>query len=325
MWTARSMLWRADYQISILVGKVTIPFLQTNTPIDMLQSKGRIGDQYYPADISKANMEFNIKPRWYLNKDSVKRGVVLKYKTSSNEVPPPPNVPFAAIDEGQANPKLMRSTMYKVPVNPTIHNDVQVPMGVVVHPFANLIEDDTQIPIANWGEDGPIRWTTCGGYINPGTVLLDNGTRGKWNFCSSVFPINDTKYAWIIDKSSLPELYFGSYEYEVTGKYIYHNPTNPYYVFILDTSIEAYNNGLFNQAIQAISLTLDSILYQDVTKIWIITVNQYVQFYQVPDDFSKPLTVYQCCESEDPFIPIPLQKLMLSVVFRKRENRLFIK
>ena len=95
--------------------------------------------------------------------------------------------------------------------------------------------------------------------------------------------------------------------------YIYASVRKPYYVFILDITFEAHSNGLFNQALQAISLSLDSIPYQEDTKIWILTVSEYVQWYRVIDT-SKPPSVYKICDDIDSFIPFPTESLMLSLV-----------
>ena len=104
-----------------------------------------------------SDMEEDTKPKWYLNKENVRRGVVQQFNTTSSQIPPP-DVPFIAIDDGQTSPKYMRSTMFWVPRNPTIHNEVQIPMGVVVHPFAELLDGEAEIPTADWGENGPVRW-----------------------------------------------------------------------------------------------------------------------------------------------------------------------
>lgn len=45
------------------------------------------------------------------------RGVLKTYKTSCLDVPPSPNIPFIALDEGQASPKYIRPTMYRIPYN----------------------------------------------------------------------------------------------------------------------------------------------------------------------------------------------------------------
>lgn len=270
---------------------------------------------YAKVDISsKIDKDSMSKPKSELNQENVKRGVLRKYKTSSLEVPPPADVPYIAIDEGQASPKLIRSTMYRVPANYTIHQSTKIPMGLIVQPIADISEGETEIAKAQCGAEGPVRCTTWGGYVNPGTVFLENGTKGRWNFCGTIFPVSDTKYWFVSDKSSLPELYCGAYEFDVWGKYVYYDVKNPVYTFIIDISAEAHTNGLFTQALQSISLTLDSLPNASNTKICIITVDEFVQCYVVPSDTSKAPTVYNCWDAVDPFLPVPTSLLMLNVV-----------
>ena len=192
--------------------------------------------------------------------------------------------------------------------------------------LADISEGESEIPKAQCGGEGPVRCNTWGGYVNPGTVFLENGTKGRWNFCGTIFPVTDTKYWFISDKSSLPELYYGAYEFDVWGKYVYYDVKNPVYVFIIDVSAEAHTNGLFTQALQAISLTLDSLPNASNTKIWIITVDEFVHWYVVPDDSNKYPAVYNCWEVLDPFLPIPTSKIMLNVVSdREKIDRLIEK
>ena len=113
-------------------------------PSDMLQTKNMTSSykenlkssDYAKVDISsKIDKDSMSKPKSELNRENVKRGVLQKYKTSSLELPPPPDIPFIAIDEGQASPKLIRPTMYRVPANYTIHQSTKVPMGLIVQPI----------------------------------------------------------------------------------------------------------------------------------------------------------------------------------------------
>jgi hypothetical protein len=108
-------------------------------------------------------------------------------------------------------------------------------------------------------------------------------------------------------------LYYGAYEFEVCGKYIYYDVKNPIYVFILDVSAEAHSNKLFNQTLQLITNSLDSIPNPENTQICILTVDEYVQCYTVPDDLSRGPIVHQICDIHDPFLPVPVSHLMLNL------------
>lgn len=112
----------------------------------------------------------------------------------------------------------------------------------------------------------------------------------------------------------MPELYYGAYEFDVCGKYIYHDAKNPIYVFIVDTSIEAFKNKLFDQALYVISNSLDSIPNPENTQICILTVDMYVNCYTVSEDMSKGLKMHQVSDIGDPFLPLPIETLMMNLV-----------
>ena len=120
---------------------------KATVPSDMLHSKSMTGaykenlksNDYAKFDISsKMDKDSMSKPKSELNQENVKRGFLKKYRTSSLELPPLPDVPFIAIDEGQASPKLIRPTMYRVPANYTIHQSTKIPMGLIVQPMADI-------------------------------------------------------------------------------------------------------------------------------------------------------------------------------------------
>ena len=189
----------------------------------------------------------------------------------------------------------------------------KVPMGLIIQPMADISEGEYLLPKAECGTEGPVRCNAWGGYVNPGTIFLENGTKARCNFCNEIFPVHDSKYSFITDRSAYPELYYGSYEFDVWGKYVYYDVKNPVYVFIIDVSAEAHANGLFEQTILLLYNSLDSIPNPENTQICILTVDEYVHCYTVPDDVEKDPTVYSLWELYDPFIPIPMSQLMLNL------------
>lgn len=126
----------------------TVPadMLQTNNPISKFKENPADFD-YSKVDISsKLDKEGMAKPKSEMNQENIKRGIPQKYKTSSLDLPPAPDVPYIAIDEGQASPRFIRPTMYRVPANYTIHQNTKIPMGVIVQPMAELAEGEAELP-----------------------------------------------------------------------------------------------------------------------------------------------------------------------------------
>ena len=253
------------------------------------------------------------KPREELNQEHIKRGVLEEYSTDSCDVPPWPATPYIGIDWGQSSPKFIRPTMYRVPSNYTLHKTTNVPFGLIIQPMADISENENYLPKAEWGSEGPVRWSAWGGYVNPGTVFLENGTKARCNFCWTIFEVADTKYSFISDKSSLPELYYGSYEFDVCGKYVYYESKYPVYLFIIDITNDSFVNGLFKSVIEFLKNTLDSIPNPANTNLCFLTVDEYVQWYRFPEDFEKGPIVYNVSDMYEPFLPVPVSELMLNL------------
>ena len=269
--------------------------------------------QNIPSSYGSNNDVALWKPKRFLNEESVRRGVVGQYSTNSFEIPPSSTMQYQGVDLGCASPKLIRSTMYRIPQSSSMHQSSKIPMGLIVQPMADIAEGESELPLAGWGIEGPVRCNVCGGYVNPLTNFMENGSKAKCNFWGAIFPVNDTKYSFVTDRSTLPELYYGSYEFPVSGKYVYYEVKNPTYVFILDISHEAFQNGFFASTIYWIQNTLDSIPNPDNTSIWILTVDEYVQCYQVPDDLEKGPITHQIWDLHDPFLPVPVESLMMNL------------
>ena len=79
----------------------------------------------------------------------MRRGVLQYYYTKSGEVPPTCGVPFAAVDEGNASPKLMRPTLGYVPSNSSHLKACGLPLGVIVQPMADVGEGEEELPLGS--------------------------------------------------------------------------------------------------------------------------------------------------------------------------------
>ena len=91
-----------------------------------------------------------------------------QYLTKSNTVPPSAGVPFIAVDEGNASPKFIRSTLTHVPSNGNTLKTSGLPFGILIQPMADIGDGEEEVPTASTESEGPFRCKTCGTYINPG-------------------------------------------------------------------------------------------------------------------------------------------------------------
>jgi protein transport protein SEC24 len=124
--------------------------------------------------------------------------------------------------------------------------------------------------------------------VNPGFNFIEGGAQLVCNLCGQINPTAGSVYSYNTDKSSLPELHSGSYEFTVGGRYVYHPMRSPTYVFVIDSTIEAQSSGLFTSVLNSITSALDSIPNPVGTKIGIITVDTSVHCYNVPTAEAQP-------------------------------------
>lgn len=294
--------------------RATVPQDMRHYQNPTLNYQENSSSDYSRVNVSNKNYDFSTsKPSDELNQEHVKRGMLEQYSTNWLEVPPCPAIPYTSIDAGQSSPKFIRPTMYRVPSNYALHKSAKVPFGLIIQPMADVSENESYIAKAEWGPEGPLRWNVWGGYVNPGTMIIESGTKARCNFCGSIFPIKDTKYSFMSNRSSIPELYYGSYEFDVDGKYVYYEARYPIYLFIIDVSNDAFQNGLFLQVLELLKNSLDSIPNPENTQIWILTVDEYVHWYNFPNNIEHGPKIHIACDAEDPFLPIPTSELMLNL------------
>jgi protein transport protein SEC24 len=118
--------------------------------------------------------------------------------------------------------------------------------------MADYAEGESEIPTANADAEGPFRCGKCGGYINPGFSFVEGGAAMLCNLCGNINPVGNSIYSYNNDKSSLPEMDCGAYEFEVGGRYVYQTARQPTYVFLVDTTIESLSTGVFDSMLLSI-------------------------------------------------------------------------
>lgn len=95
------------------------------------------------------------------------------------------NTEFIAIDQGNCNPRFLRMTTYNLPLSDDLAVASQLPLGLVVQPFAHLRPEEGSIPVVDFGETGPPRCERCRGYINPWCVFVEGGQKFLCNLCGA--------------------------------------------------------------------------------------------------------------------------------------------
>jgi hypothetical protein len=117
------------------------------------------------------------------NKDQ-KAYAAVPFVTSTRGMPPYSTTNFRAVDEGNCNPRFIRSTLYNIPTTDSLLKSSNIPLGIVVQPLADLSPDEAPIPVVGITKDGPVRCSRCLAYVNPNFQFINGGKLFICNLCS---------------------------------------------------------------------------------------------------------------------------------------------
>lgn len=76
-------------------------------------------------------------------------------------------------------------TTYNLPTSDDLALASQLPLGLIVQPFAALRPEEGSIPVVDFGESGPPRCERCRGYINPWCTFVEGGQKYICNLCGA--------------------------------------------------------------------------------------------------------------------------------------------
>ncbi|CAL8069120.1 unnamed protein product [Calicophoron daubneyi] len=167
-------------------------------------------------------------------------------------LPPLVTTDFSCRDEGNCNPRFIRSSLYAVPVSSDMLKTIGIPFTLTISPFAALHPEDQCIMISDMGPQGPVRCVRCKGYMNPFVSFIDGGRRFQCPLCNALTDVPTEYFAHLdhtgrrTDAFSRPELCVGSYELMATAEYCKNNqlPLPPAFIFVLDVSQTSLRSGL---------------------------------------------------------------------------------
>ncbi|KAI9493869.1 hypothetical protein BDB00DRAFT_821063 [Zychaea mexicana] len=207
---------------------------------------------------------------------------------------------YIGLDQGNCNPRFMRSTMDKIPHSKELADQSKLPMGLVIQPLAKPKKEEVPIQVVDQGEEGPVRCTRCRAYINPWCTFAQGGSHFICNICSHSNQVPSWYFANVdmsgrrIDVDQRPELRYGSVEFRVPADY--HSQRKPAplsYVFAIDVSAQAVRSGMLQACCDALKHTLygasgqgDSRLASG-NRIGLITFDRSVQFYNLSPALSQ--------------------------------------
>jgi protein transport protein SEC24 len=232
-----------------------------------------------------------------------------KFQTSQKNPPPPSYSNFITTDDGNAGPRFIRSSFYKLPTEGSTLTNTHIPFGCVLQPLADPSPYEEGVPVIDYGNLGPFRCTRCKGYVNPNWMFVDGGNTGICNLCRMSNKVPREYYAPLNefghrrDRDEKMELCKGVYEFIAPQDYHTRALVTPHIVICIDVSSTSFVNGIFHQVINSLQSLLDYIPAPENTKIAIITYDTHINFFRVPENLDKDLQVICSCDLDDPCVP----------------------
>ncbi|XP_051160951.1 protein transport protein Sec24C-like isoform X4 [Leptopilina boulardi] len=231
-------------------------------------------------------------------------------------VPPLVTTKFTVQDQGNASPRLIRSTMYTVPTTTDIMKQTSVPFGLILSPMARVEDGEYEPPIVDMGEIGPVRCIRCKAYMSPFMQFIDSGRRFQCMFCKATTEVPAEYFQHLdhtgqrMDRYERPELMLGTYEFMATKDYCPENkfPNPPAMIFIIDVTYNTIKSGLVNLICAEMkniirNLPIDAGQTRTNMKVGFITYNNTVHFYNIKSCLAQPQMMV-VGDVQDVFMPL---------------------
>lgn len=171
------------------------------------------------------------------------------YPTFEHHIPPPAAVAFAAYDQGNSSPKFTRLTMNNIPSTSDALHSTGLPLGLLLQPLASLQPGELEIPVLDFGDQGPPRCRRCRAYINPFMMFRNGGNQFVCNMCNYPNEVPPeyfcatTPQGARVDREQRPELMRGTVEFLVPKEYWSKEPVGLRWLFLIDVGQESFNKG----------------------------------------------------------------------------------
>ncbi len=232
-------------------------------------------------------------------------------------VPPLTVTEFTCKDEGNANPRFIRSTIYSVPTTQEFIKQSRLPIALAINPFATLNADENEPPISNLGELGPVRCKRCKAYMSPFMNFIDNGRRFQCSYCEDITQVPQEYFNHLdhmgkrVDQYERPELCLGSYEFVATKDYCRNQqlPSAPAFIFLIDVSSNSVRSGLLKLLCDNIKTQILNELPKEYgqetssIKVGFITYDKELHFYNLKSTLATPQMMV-VSDLDDIFVPI---------------------
>ncbi|XP_014770483.1 protein transport protein Sec24C isoform X1 [Octopus bimaculoides] len=233
------------------------------------------------------------------------------------QVPPLITTNFVTQDQGNSNPRFIRSTMYNVPCTADMLKNSHIPFALTITPFAKLHKEEHVPPLVDLGDLGPVRCKRCKSYMSPHMQFIDGGRRFQCVFCNAATEVPSEYFAHLdhtgrrVDCYDRAELCLGSYEFVATKDYCKNGkpPNCPAFIFCIDVSYNSVRNGLVHLICSRlkkeilVNLPRETGAAESEIRVGFLTYAKEIHFYNVKGSLAQPQMLV-VSDIEDVFMPL---------------------
>lgn len=184
------------------------------------------------------------------------------YNTNEDNLPPYSNTHFFVNETGNSTPRIIRSTLNRIPSDLTFIQNTNLMFGFVMQPFAEFLSNEKEIPKVEVTE-GIFRCKRCEGYINNKWKIDFNKNNKRiavCNLCDYQNELDTTnpkvKSEYFNSSIPVPELSTPTVDFMVPNNMKHQVDFVPHYIFMIDVSSISSEAGLPNYV--RLCLFLDS-------------------------------------------------------------------
>ncbi|XP_059468717.1 protein transport protein Sec24C isoform X2 [Neocloeon triangulifer] len=271
--------------------------------------------QQQPQQSKRLDPDQMPSPIQVMAEDEKAKGGIF-YTNQRGAVPPLVTTSFVTVDQGNAGPRYIRSTMYNVPATIDMMKQTSIPFGLMISPFAEQAPEELPPPIVDFGEMGPVRCIRCKAYMSPLMQFVDGGRRFHCLLCKATSEVPAEYFQHLdhtgqrVDRLERPELSLGTYEYVATADYCRNNtfPKPPAIVFLIDVSYNNVKSGMVHLLCREMkniihNLPIDVGQEKSNMKVGFITYGSAVNFYNIKGTLAQP-KMLSVGDVNDMFMPL---------------------
>ena len=266
---------------------------QQATPAAVQQSSSRINSEEIPSPVKALH--------------DGKQVVV--FHTRNVQLPPSCTSRVIAYDEGNCNPKFMRSSMYNLPCSSDLLRQSAVPFAAILKPLACLDTSEEAVPLVDMGSDGPIRCSRCGAYINGFMTFVNGGRQFCCNICGHTNDVPPYYFCPLTgtglrhDANTRHELCKGTVDFVATSLYMLRAPQPLSVVLMCDVSRQSVAAGVVRSFVTAVRSALSQLPEHCPMRFGFITFDTAVHFYNLNKSLQKPQMLV-VPDLENVFLPV---------------------